>query len=185
MLALTLAVGWSNTLADLQLLLRCGRCFGIFSSERLVSMASITPFQDDGISPGRGSPNTAWLSYVVTLPAFRRRGLARRACVAALDWLDAAHPGAAVGLYAEPVAGAPLYRMLGFTDAGEAVLWQASLAPDDILRADSRPPPAAAAADSTAPAPATDDGGGEGPAGRRQRAVPLAFSRLTVGGCTG
>ena len=42
MLGLTVAVGWTNTLADLQLLLRCGRGFGVFQGPRLLSMAAIT-----------------------------------------------------------------------------------------------------------------------------------------------
>ena len=103
MFQLTRLQGWDNTLDDLKLLLSMqgSRAFGIFSgSAQLVAMCACTHLPADGSSSG--SVGAAWLSYVVTRKDFRRRGLARKTCTAALEWLDVAYPGCPIGLYGEP-----------------------------------------------------------------------------------
>ena len=135
MFQLTSLQGWGNTQDDLQLLLSmpASRAFGIFSSSgQLVSMCAVTHLP----------PEKAWLSYVITRKDFRRRGLARQTCTAALQWLDTAHPGSEIGLYGEPTKAAPLYRELGFTDRGATRLWSGAYSADAILAADASSTPA-------------------------------------------
>lgn len=104
MLQLTDSEGWENSLKDLQLLLGMpGAVFGIFSgSAQLVSMCCVTYF------PANGAAGAAFLSYVVTRKDFRRRGLARQTCEAALNWIDSTHPSCSIGLYGESITAAPL-----------------------------------------------------------------------------
>ncbi len=135
MLQLTSLQGWGNTQDDLRLLLamKGSRAFGIFSSSgQLVSMCAVTHLP----------PEKAWLSYVITRKDFRRRGLARQTCTAALQWLDAAHPGSEIGLYGEPTKAAPLYRELNFTDRGTTRFWSGAYSADAILSADASSSPA-------------------------------------------
>lgn len=130
---LTRLQGWVNTIEDLQLLLSMegSRSFGIFSgSAQLVAVCACTHL------PGGGG-GAAWLSYVITRKDFRRRGLARQTCTAALEWLDGAYPGCPIGLYGEPTKAAPLYTELGFKDVGNARFWSGSFSADTILAADT------------------------------------------------
>eukprot|EP00802_Teleaulax_amphioxeia_P003092 Tamp_03095.p2 GENE.Tamp_03095~~Tamp_03095.p2 ORF type:complete len:576 (+),score=89.53 Tamp_03095:23-1750(+) len=142
MFQLTRLQGWDNTLDDLKLLLSMqgSRAFGIFSgSAQLVAMCACTHLPAGG--GGSGSGGAAWLSYVITRKDFRRRGLARQTCTAALEWLDGAYPGCSIGLYGEPTKAAPLYQELGFRDVGTTRFWSGSFGADAILAADSASTP--------------------------------------------
>jgi GNAT superfamily N-acetyltransferase len=126
---------WDNTLEDLHLLLSMegSRAFGIFSgSAQLVAVCACTHLPEGN----GGGGGVAWLSYVITRKDFRRRGLARQTCTAALEWLDGAYPGCPIGLYGEPTKAAPLYTELGFRDVGNARFWSGSFSADAILAAD-------------------------------------------------
>jgi len=66
--------------------------------------------------PGPSTPSGRWgyVQWMVTEPAYRRRGVARAVFKAILDWLD--ERGVAnVELHAT-ASGEPLYRSFGFTD---------------------------------------------------------------------
>jgi RimJ/RimL family protein N-acetyltransferase len=135
MFELTMLQGWGNTKEDLQLLLNMkdSRACGVFSSSgQLVSMCAVTHLP----------PKSAWLSYVITRKDFRRRGLARATCTAALEWLDATHPGSWIGLYGEPTKAAPLYTALSFADVGKTRFWGGSYSANAVLAADSSSSPA-------------------------------------------
>ena len=134
MFQLTMLQGWGNTQEDLQLLLNMkdSRAFGVFSSSgQLVSMCAVTHLP----------PKSAWLSYVITRKDFRRRGLARSTCTAALAWLDATHPGSWIGLYGEPTKAAPLYAALNFADVGKTRFWGGTYSANAVLAADSSSSP--------------------------------------------
>jgi GNAT superfamily N-acetyltransferase len=141
MLQLTAAQGWDNTKEDLKLLIamKGSRAFGIRSSSgQLVSMCAITHLPAQSVE-GTGA---AWLSYVITRKDFRRRGLARKVCIEALNWLDVRHPSCSIGLYGEPTKGAPLYSSLGFHDVGKTRFWSGSYSANAILAADTSSTPA-------------------------------------------
>jgi len=65
--------------------------------------------------PGPSTPSGRWgyVQWMVTEPAYRRRGLARAIFLEILDWLED-RDVANVELHATP-AGEPLYRSFGFT----------------------------------------------------------------------
>ena len=166
MMELTTLQGWDNTLEDLQLLLgmQGSRAFGIFSSSnQLVSMCAVTHFP----AAKGASAGSAWLSYVITRKDFRRRGLARKTCVAALEWLDTTYPSCSIGLYGEPTKAAPLYQELGFVDVGKTRFWSGRYKTDAILAADSSSLPS---------------GGGKRAVNSKVRAITIGQSTaLTLG----
>ena len=139
MFQLTSLQGWDNTLEDLELLLAMqgSGAFGVFSSSgELVSMSAVTHFP-----AMNGGPGAAWLSYVITRKDFRRRGLARKTCNAAIKWLDDSYPSCSIGLYGEPTKAAPLYLELGFADKGKGRFWRGSYGADLVLAQDSSAKP--------------------------------------------
>ncbi|GAA1805449.1 hypothetical protein GCM10009682_29090 [Luedemannella flava] len=71
-------------------------------------------------SPRRRTETTGYVEWVVTDPAWRRRGHALSVTAALVDWL--VDEGAAVIDVHASVAAAPLYRRLGFTGDGPVAL---------------------------------------------------------------
>jgi GNAT superfamily N-acetyltransferase len=65
-------------------------------------------------------PRIAYIANVCTDPAYRRRGYARAATTALLDWIRTTGV-VRVNLHATPDAE-PLYRALGFTDPDDRAL---------------------------------------------------------------
>jgi GNAT superfamily N-acetyltransferase len=77
--------------------------------------------EDHAPSPRSRSGLRGELSNVVTLPAFRRRGLAR-ACVSALLTWFANETDATTVRLAATADGAQLYRSMGFTEPRDVIL---------------------------------------------------------------
>ena len=71
-------------------------------------------------APNNVAARVAYVQWVATDDDVRRRGYARETMRALLDWYDAQNVGV-VELHASE-AGEPLYRELGFSDAGPAAL---------------------------------------------------------------
>jgi ribosomal protein S18 acetylase RimI-like enzyme len=70
--------------------------------------------------PGNLSGRVGYIMNLVTIPAYRRRGIARRVMQTMLQWLAERHIHL-VTLHATEV-GRPLYRELGFVDGNEMQL---------------------------------------------------------------
>lgn len=100
-MALSTAAGWNQLAADWSLFIEHGAVWGLRCEHRLVASAALLPF-----GPGR-----AWLSMVLTLPEFRRRGFASRLVAHALG--EGTGRARRVLLDATPL-GQPLYERLGF-----------------------------------------------------------------------
>jgi GNAT superfamily N-acetyltransferase len=67
--------------------------------------------------PGNLSGQIGYIMNLVTIPGYRRRGIARRIMQAMLKWLAA--QGIQHGALHATEAGRPLYRELGFVDSNE------------------------------------------------------------------
>ena len=108
-LALSEAAHWNQTAEDWQLLLAQGEGLAIWAEDdqgrrRLAASTVVLPYGDA----------FAWISMVLVLPPFRRRGYAAALLQHALQGLQ--RRGVAAVLDATP-AGVPLYRQHGFVDA--------------------------------------------------------------------
>lgn len=68
-------------------------------------------------SPGNASGRIGYILNVVTIPRYRRRGIARRMMETMLAWL--AEQGIEIATLHASEAGRPLYRKLGFVDSNE------------------------------------------------------------------
>ena len=103
-LALSRSAHWNQNEADWRMMIELGRGWGIEDtadgSRSLAASIVVIPF--DGC---------AWVSMVLVLPQFRRRGFAGRLLRHALDWLHA--HGTLPILDATP-AGYPVYEQAGF-----------------------------------------------------------------------
>lgn len=77
--------------------------------------------EDHAPSPRSRTGLRGELANVVTLPEFRRRGLARGCVEALLDWFARETPVATVRL-AATADGVDLYRSLGFTEPRDVIL---------------------------------------------------------------
>lgn len=101
LMALKSAAGWNQTEEDWLRLLRLEPegCFGIEVDSELVASATAVCYGDE----------LAWIGMVLTLPAFRGRGLARRLMDAALEYTG----DRTVRLDASDM-GRPLYESLDF-----------------------------------------------------------------------
>lgn len=107
-LSLSTEVGWNQTPADWDSLLRLGRGFGLAERQGpLVASAVVLPYDS----------SIAWISMVLVTASWRRRGLASILMGQALD--ACRRLGRTAFLDATP-EGAEVYRRLGFA-AGEAI----------------------------------------------------------------
>jgi ribosomal protein S18 acetylase RimI-like enzyme len=70
--------------------------------------------------PSNRSGQVGYVMNVVTIPRYRRRGIARRMMETLLNWL--AEQGIEMVSLHTSEAGRPLYRQLGFVDSNEMVL---------------------------------------------------------------
>jgi GNAT superfamily N-acetyltransferase len=67
--------------------------------------------------PGNLSGQIGYIMNLVTIPGYRRRGIARRIMQTMLNWL--AEQGIQQGALHATEVGRPLYRELGFADSNE------------------------------------------------------------------
>ena len=105
-LALSGAAGWNQNEADWRLFLQLGHGFGLSTAAgELVATTMIVPF---------APPRFAWISVVLVAASHRRRGLATRLTMQALEAL--AESGEVPVLDATP-QGREVYRQLDFRDA--------------------------------------------------------------------
>lgn len=119
------AAGWNQTQRDWERLLEMEPegCFGLLSDGELVATATAVCY-------GR---ELAWIGMVLTDPAYRGRGFARRLMEHALDFCDRRAVGW-IKLDATAM-GRPLYRKLGFEDEAPIERWvldKAECAPLDL-----------------------------------------------------
>lgn len=82
---------------------------------------AVGTLDDHAPSPRNRSGVRGEVSNVVTEPAYRRRGIARRCLDALLAWFEADTPARVVRLAATS-DGEPLYRSLGFAEPRDLVL---------------------------------------------------------------
>src|SRR5262249_9093880 len=94
--------GWNQTAADWRIFLDLGQVFAVRADGRVVATAATLPYQRFG-----------WISMVLVMAEFRRRGLASRLMRRCIDSLVAA--GRVPVLDATP-DGQQVYRSLGFQD---------------------------------------------------------------------
>lgn len=121
-LALSRAAQWNQNEADWRMLLALGRGWGIAGSgrgpgNRLAASVVILPYPRGGTGPEReaaAGTGCAWVSMVLVLPSYRRKGLATRLLRHAVAFLQG--EGLLPVLDATP-AGYPVYRQEGFTPA--------------------------------------------------------------------
>jgi GNAT superfamily N-acetyltransferase len=116
-LQLAAAAGWNQTDADIEMLLQLAPkgCFGIETEGRVVSTATLV-LRDDRL---------AWLGMVLTDPAYRRRGFARRLVERCLEHAKAL--GITTVKLDATDAGRPLYLSLGFQDEEAIERWSGRL----------------------------------------------------------
>lgn len=109
------AAGWNQTAADWRNLLRLApeTCYGLECEGALAATTTAVSYER----------KLAWIGMVLTDPAARRRGFARRLMEHALEALVARGTGW-IKLDATEM-GAPLYRELGFEDEGLVERWRA------------------------------------------------------------
>ncbi|MCW5658146.1 MAG: GNAT family N-acetyltransferase [Burkholderiaceae bacterium] len=121
-LALSLSANWNQNEADWRSMLTLGRGFGIHAAAddgvtRLAASVVVLPYGDD----------FAWVSMVLVLPAFRRRGYASLLLRHALAGLSA--QGRAAVLDATP-AGHAVYVQEGFIDTWGFARYRREARPD-------------------------------------------------------
>lgn len=132
-LALSASAHWNQNEADWRMMLRIGRAWGIHASgadgtDQLAASTLIIPY-------GTGF---AWISMVLVLPEFQRRGLASTLLRHALDTLAA--EGRIAVLDATP-AGRAVYVQEGFRDAWKFARYRRE-APAGAVVLDRPPGPA-------------------------------------------
>ncbi len=108
------AAGWNQTATDWRnlLLLAPDTCFGMEYKGRLAATTTAVCYER----------KLAWIGMVLTEPAHRRRGFARRLMEHTLAALEARQVEW-IKLDATEM-GAPLYRKLGFEDEGPVERWR-------------------------------------------------------------
>lgn len=113
------AAGWNQTRADWETVLRLqpDGCWGFEADGRAVASATAVAFGRD----------LAWIGMVLTLPEYRRQGIARRLMERALEWCSG-RGVETVKLDATDL-GRPLYLSLGFVDEEPVERWGRDPAP--------------------------------------------------------
>lgn len=116
MVELSGKAGWNQTREDWARVMRLepAGCFGIEQEGRVVATATAVCYQSA----------LAWIGMVLTDPAYRGRGLARRLMMHTLDFL-AQREIDWIQLDATDM-GRPLYRSLGFADEAIVERWAGS-----------------------------------------------------------
>jgi GNAT superfamily N-acetyltransferase len=112
-MALSTEAGWNQIAEDWSLFITHGTLFGAFEHDRLIATAAAIPF----------GPAFGWISMVLTTPAHRGRGHARRLTALATATLRDTHRAAL--LDATP-AGAEVYQRLGFKPLCAMQRWHGS-----------------------------------------------------------
>ncbi len=127
MLPISVAAGWNQTEKDWARLLELNPdlAWGIECEGQLAS--TITAYLDP--------EGWAWIGMVLTLPAFRGQGMARRLLDHLLGELDRAGIKS-IGLDATPM-GEPVYKAYGFTGSRQLERWAREGVPLDSLESDS------------------------------------------------
>jgi GNAT superfamily N-acetyltransferase len=112
------AAGWNQTERDWERLLDLEPegCFGLIADGTLAATTTAYCY-------GR---RLAWIGMVLTDPAFRGRGYARRLMEHAIDWLD--RRGVEWTRLDATDMGRPLYLKLGFEDEGPIERWAVATA---------------------------------------------------------
>ena len=115
---LSAQVGWNQTHDDWRMLLRLGpeNCFGVDADGCLVSTATLVTY-------GR---ELGWIGMVLTNPAYRRRGFARKLLVHAIDRAD--RLGIASLKLDATDQGQPLYETFGFRVEQPVQRWRRAVA---------------------------------------------------------
>jgi GNAT superfamily N-acetyltransferase len=118
-MCLTAAAGWNQTAADWRNLLRLAprTCFGLESGGVLAATTTAVCY----------ARRLAWIGMVLTDPAHRRRGFARRLLEHAIEALTASRIDW-IKLDATEM-GAPLYRQLGFAPECAIERWGTTAVP--------------------------------------------------------
>lgn len=111
---LSTAAGWNQAREDWQrvLELEAEGCFGVEVDGRIVATATAVCYEKA----------LAWIGMVLTHPDARRKGHARRAMEAALEWLDGT--GVAASRLDATDMGRPLYEALGYRVECEVQRWR-------------------------------------------------------------
>lgn len=110
-LALSLAAHWNQVEADWLMFFDQGVVWGIRVEGALAASAALLPYP----------PQTAWISMVLTMPAARGRGFARRLTSVALQ--DCERRNLVPQLDATP-EGERVYRRLGFETLAQLTRWR-------------------------------------------------------------
>ena len=121
--------GWNQTETDWHNLLRLApeTCFGMDCGGELVATTTAVRYER----------KLAWIGMVLTDPAHRRLGFARRLMEHAIEALTARHVEW-IKLDATE-AGAPLYRQLGFDEESSVERWEAVAGDDSGIPHDAWP----------------------------------------------
>jgi len=132
-LALSASAHWNQNEADWRTMLRLGRGWGIHApradgKEVLAASTIVLPYGTD----------FAWVSMVLVLPEFRRRGYAGLLLRQAID--DMAGEGRSAVLDATP-AGHAVYVQEGFIDTWGFARWRREARGTTVAAADSGPAP--------------------------------------------
>ncbi len=126
---LSTAAGWNQTECDWRRIMELEPegCFGLVADDELVATATTTCY-------GR---ELAWIGMVLTDPAYRGRGYARKLMEHSLEYLQERRV-AWVKLDATDM-GRPLYEHLGFADETRIERWKLSEAPASVGPSGLRP----------------------------------------------
>jgi GNAT superfamily N-acetyltransferase len=110
LMELKIAANWNQTAEDWLRILRLepAGCFGIESEEKIVASASVISYGCD----------LAWIGMVLTAPAYRGRGLARKLMQTAIEYCG----HRAIKLDASDM-GRSLYESLGFVEECAVERW--------------------------------------------------------------
>ncbi|MFO1297152.1 MAG: GNAT family N-acetyltransferase [Rubrivivax sp.] len=167
-MALSSAAHWNQTEDDWRTMLALGRGWGLrcadpdTARDTLVASTLVLPYgvRRVGVAGGEGiaaGGRFAWISMVLTLPAWRGCGFAQRLLRVALDDLAAAR--LLPVLDATP-AGRPVYAKLGFREGWSFTRWRRPFSLPAGRRGQGEGGDLQAAATSSSPQPSPASGRG-------------------------